>query len=393
MKLIYVTQGMGLHVMAISDAYYNFLGDDFRFIWTRKPKNAGSSIHKHAEMGLSYDKPYIYNAWVSSKSKAEAICMINEADVVIYGGLSFEYVKQRIINKKLTFSSGERWFKRPFYTISPWGWLGLYRSIIKIQNENYFYLALSAYCANDAAIMHAFKKRVYKFAYFVPIEDYDIELCVKNKRRDILEIMWCARFIDWKHPDLVTRLAKKLVDNNITNFHINMVGAASVLQNRVKKYVSKCNLSKYVTIIDGLPNAEVRAMMKNSNIFLITSDRKEGWGAVLNEAMGAGCGIVSSNQIGSTPFLLRHKHNGLVFKSMSLDSLYKNVLLMINNEPLREMLAINAYRTITGEWSVENAAKRFIALAQSLLQGNPLRYDDGPCSLSFPCNENRIITD
>lgn len=392
MKLIYVTQGMGLHVESISDAYYKILGHDFKFIWTCKPSYTNTGIHKHAEMGLTYEKPYIYHAWETEQSKKDAIHMINEADVVIYGGKSFEYVEQRIKDKKLTFGSGERWFKRPFYTISPRGWFDLYHSIIKMQNNNFFHLALSAYCANDAAIMHVFKNRIFKFGYLVPIEQYDVEKCLMSKRRDVVEIMWCGRFIDWKHPELVTKLAKKLVQKCIYNFHINMVGAASELQNKVKKFVLKHHLQKYITIIEGLPNSEVRAMMKKSNIFLVTSDRKEGWGAVLNEAMGAGCGIVSSNQIGSTPFLLKHKQNGLIFKSKSLESLYDNVFLLIKNQQLRETLAINAYRTITGEWAADNVAKRFIALAESLLQNNPILYNDGPCSLSFPCDENEILT-
>lgn len=391
MKLIYVTQGMGLHVMAISDAYFRILGDDFCFVWTRKPSDTTTGIHKHAEMGLSYERSYIFHAWESNKKKCEAIRMINESEIVIYGGRSFEYVEQRIKSRKLTFHSSERWFKRPFYTISPKGWMNLYKSIIKIENENYYHLALSAYCANDLVVMRTYNNRVFKFGYFVPIEQYDIKQCLVNKRRNVLEMMWCARFIDWKHPELVAKLAKRLVENNINNFHITMVGAGSPIQIKIKKYIERHKLQKYVTIIEGLPNAEVRTMMKNSNIFLVTSDRKEGWGAVLNEAMGAGCGIVSSNQIGSTPFLLKHKHNALVFKSKSINSLYENVVQLIDNEQFRESLAIRAYETITGEWSVENAAKRFIELAESLLQGKTIRFEDGPCSLSYPCDENQLL--
>lgn len=391
MKLVYVTAGMGLHVKAISDAYYKILGDDFTFIWTVKPSQTSNNIHKHAEIGMSYERAYIFKAWESKEAEAKAIAMIDEADVVICGGMSFHYVKQRIKKHKVTFSSGERWFKRPFYTISPKGWLGLYHTIIKNQNKNFFHLALSAYCANDAAIMHIFNNRVYKFGYIVPIEQYDGVECVEAKRRDILEIMWCARFIDWKHPELVTTLAKRLVDNGITNFHINMVGASSPLQDKAKKYIKKYNLHKYVTIIDGLPNAQIRAMMKNSNIFLVTSDRKEGWGAVLNEAMGASCAIVASNQIGSTPFLLKQNQNGRIFKSKSLDSLYENVVMLLRDQDLRERLAVNAYKTISAEWTADNVAKRFINLAQSILYDSPIQYEDGPCSLSLPCDENILL--
>lgn len=391
MKLVYVTAGMGLHVKAISDAYYKILGADFTFIWTRQPKNNPNSIHKHAETGLTYERTYIFHAWKSPEADINALKIIDDADVVIFGGASYHYVEQRIKDKKITFHSSERWFKRPFYTISPKGWLSLYKTIIKPQYKNYYLLALSAYCANDCAIMHAFKNRVYEFGYLVPIDDYDVVECVKQKRCDVLEIMWCARFIDWKHPELVTGLAKRLVDNGIMNFHINMVGATSPLQDKAKSFIHKNELEKHVTIIEGLPNAETRALMKSSNIFLITSDRKEGWGAVLNEAMGAGCAIVASNQIGSTPFLLKQRQNGLIFKSKSIDSLYDNVVTLVNDQQLRETLAVNAYSTITTEWSADNVAKRFIALAESILQGHPIEYPAGPCSLSHPCNEKEIL--
>ena len=42
-----------------------------------------------------------------------------------------------------------------------------------------------------------------------------------------------------------------------------------------------------------LKPADVRKEMERADIFLFTSDYKEGWGAVLNEAMNARCAIVA----------------------------------------------------------------------------------------------------
>jgi hypothetical protein len=56
---------------------------------------------------------------------------------------------------------------------------------------------------------------------------------------------------------------------------------------------------------------------------------------------------------------------------------------VLENTVLREMLARNAYQTITDCWNAEFAAKRFIRLAQCLLDEQP--YDapgSGPCSLA-----------
>lgn len=391
MKLVYVTSSMGLHVMAISDAYFKHLGSDFTFVWTKRPSDAEYGIHKHAEIGFKYDRSYILNAWESQEKKIEAIDKINNADVVICGGKSHDYIRQRLKDRKLTFNSSERWFKHRFNIVPPRSILNIIRNLILPQNNNYYQLALSAYCANDAAFIRSFKNRVYKFGYFVPIENYDVKECLRSKRREVVEIMWCARFIYWKHPELVIELAERLLSNGYNKFHINMVGANSPLQDSIKLYIKNNKLDDFITIIEGLPNSETRSLMKRCNIFLITSDRQEGWGAVLNEAMGAGCGIVASNQIGSTPFLLKQMQNGLIFKSGSLDSLYSSVVRLYSDEYLRETLAENAYRTISEEWSVDSAAIRFLKLCDSILKGDLIHYSDGPCALAQKCDENKIL--
>lgn len=54
-------------------------------------------------------------------------------------------------------------------------------------------------------------------------------------------------------------------------------------------------------------------MMRESHIFIFTSDRGEGWGVVLSEAMANGCTVVASNKIGAAPFLVKHKKMACYF--------------------------------------------------------------------------------
>ena len=62
--------------------------------------------------------------------------------------------------------------------------------------------------------------------------------------------------------------------------------------------------------------------MEKTGIFLFTSDRQEGWGAVLNEAMNSGCAVVASHLIGAVPFLKKKKKNGLVYSSGDRKTLF-----------------------------------------------------------------------
>src|SRR5690606_2121710 len=102
-----------------------------------------------------------------------------------------------------------------------------------------------------------------------------------------------------------------------------MIGAATTpLWRRLQKKAGDENLDKHVIFTGGRRNSDVLKMMEQSNVFLFTSDRNEGWGAVLNEAMGAGCACVASQEIGSVPYLITNDINGLIFKSGSAVSLY-----------------------------------------------------------------------
>jgi len=75
--------------------------------------------------------------------------------------------------------------------------------------------------------------------------------------------------------------------------------------------IDKLEVGRYVSLLGNLPNEEVLQMMRESHIFIFTSDRGEGWGVVLSEAMANGCTVVASNKIGAAPFLVKHKKNVL----------------------------------------------------------------------------------
>ncbi|NLX74757.1 MAG: glycosyltransferase family 4 protein [Synergistaceae bacterium] len=92
---------------------------------------------------------------------------------------------------------------------------------------------------------------------------------------------------------------------------------------------------------------QVREEMEKANIFLFTSDRQEGWGAVLNESMKSGCAVVGSKTIGSVPFLINHEENGLIYSNDDIEDLYFNVEKLLKNEELRKKYGNNALLTTT----------------------------------------------
>ena len=174
-------------------------------------------------------------------------------------------------------------------------------------------------------------------------------------------------------------LAKRLKDKGY-NFHIDMYGSGEEL-NATMQLAQNLAVDDKVSFCGNLPNEEILNQMRQHEIFLFTSDRNEGWGAVLNESMSNGCAVVASNLIGSVPFLIQDGNNGLIFKSENIDSLEKNVMYLLDNPSRRVELAKNAILTMRSVWSPKNASKSFFELVEALTTKNSaLIPKNGPCS-------------
>lgn len=192
-----------------------------------------------------------------------------------------------------------------------------------------------------------------------------------------VSILWTARFIRLKHPEAPIYVAKQLKEDGYS-FSMNLIGSGE-MESRIKEMVRKSNLTDEVHFLGTMSPAEVRKHMEESEIFLFTSDRNEGWGAVLNESMNSGCAVVASGAIGSVPYLLRDGENGLIYKDGDRNDLYKKVKYLIDNPEERSQIGKKAYETFVDVWNADVAAQRLINLIDDIKNNNDPRYDYGPC--------------
>lgn len=98
--------------------------------------------------------------------------------------------------------------------------------------------------------------------------------------------------IPLKHPEYATMIATHLKNRGI-NFHLDIIGTGP-LKESLKSNILKHKLTANVNLLDSMPSKDIRQYMANADIYLFTSDFNEGWGAVLGEAMSAGCGCCKS---------------------------------------------------------------------------------------------------
>lgn len=378
MKLVFLTNLVNHHQIHVADELFKVLGNDYKYVafeplpdWLRQ---GGYSEIK---------RPYILNAYEDENKYEQAVSLANEADVVIIGSAPEKLVHKRQSENKLTLHYNERWFKKKIgiKIFSPIMWYHIFLNHLRYNNKKSYMLCASAYAPYDLSLIRAYKNRCFKWGYFTKVDELDINSLLSSKDSEPVSIMWCARFLKWKHPEIPVFLANRLKAKGYKVI-IDMFGSGEELES-TKYLAEQLNVKDLIRFRGNFPNDMILEEMRRHHIFLFTSDRNEGWGAVLNEAMSNGCAVVASKEIGSVPYLIKDGVNGFYYKCLDIDSLLAKVELLITDSSLRKRLSKEAYVTMLNVWSPENAAHSLMKLLRGL-EADPLyRIEgEGPCSVA-----------
>lgn len=379
MTLTFLTNIINHHQLPVADEFYKLLRENYHFIATEPvPEWLVRSGYT-----ANADRPYIICTWQSEENEKYARKLINESDVVIHGSSKIEWSIKRKKENKVTFHYTERWNKNlSIRLLSPRHLLHIYKYYYRFRNKRTYLLCASAFAAKDTRLYGCFPNKCFKWGYFIEtksLEDINRDSLIESKS-DRVSMMWCARFLKWKHPELPIMLAKRLKEKGYS-FSIDMYGSGEELE-KTRTLISKLNLDSIVHLRGNKPNAEIIKEMQRHDVFLFTSDRNEGWGAVVNEAMTNGCIVVASDAVGSAPYLIQNGINGMMFHSCNLNSLEDAVCWLIDNRGNWSTMSKAARERMYKIWSPQNAAHNFIELAQHALDDKLSKYSklDGPAS-------------
>lgn len=376
LKLVFVSNYYNHHQASLSRAMYEQTDHRFAFIETEPMSE------ERIAMGWGEkEKPsYVFSAYESKGQWQKCQKVINEAEVVIWGSCPFSMIRPRLRKKKLTFAYSERIFKNGFHGMNFWGRAVKYIFRLAPYQKNHYLLCASAYAAGDYARIGLFRGRAFKWGYFPETRDYNIdELFAQKRKNEKSIILWVARFIGCKHPEVPVLLAEKLKQEGCT-FDLKLIGNGE-LSNKIASMIREKKLEDCVHMLGAMSPEEVRQHMEEANIFLFTSDQNEGWGAVLNEAMNSGCAVIASNMVGSAPFLIRDGVNGLIYKYGDKDDLVRKMIYLLDDATRAKNLGREAYAAITKVWNAQTAANRLKELISCIeLRKLETMYNCGPLS-------------
>lgn len=379
-KVVFISNFLNHHQLPLCNEFVTRLDGSFKFIATTPIPE------ERLQMGYGdiNDKyPFVVKAYKGETN--EIAKLINDAHVVINAGApSLPSLIKRIHSNKLTFvyaerllKDGDHLLKNPLRAVK-YKWL-----FSRFQRNNLYLLCASNYAAIDFYKLDAFPDKKFKWGYFPELPSANVKTITctsKSSQCHELNILWAGRLLDWKRPADAVELALRLKENEIS-FRMNIIGDGPEAAN-IERAIRSGDLGEQVKMLGSKNPAEVRDHMAQSDIFLFTSDYREGWGAVLNEAMGCGSAVIASHACGSTNYLIQHGVNGLVFPCGDTDSIFSYVKLLAEDDSLRFRLGEKAQQTVHGEWSASSAAVRFLELCECISNGCLTPFESGPCSVA-----------
>lgn len=389
MKITFYSLILNNHQVNVADELWELTEHQYCFVELANLQ----AEHRKGDSHDYSDRAYLLKAWESEEAYNKAMDLALTAECCVFSGvLSLPFQKARMKAGLLSFDMSERWLKRGIMNLfSPaifkmfWAY-----HVWKWAKKPIYKLCCSTFAAADQYRVGTYKEKCYKWGYFTRVEEYEIEPIYHETDHAITSIMWCARYLKCKHPELPVLMAQRLKAKGY-QFRLDMYGSGEY-ENRTKSLVEKLNVADVVTFVGSKPNEELLQDMRKHDIFIFTSDRNEGWGAVANESMANGCALVASDVIGSSPYLIKDGENGLMFKGpesssgfdapdeVALGSLCEKVEWLLDNPSKMGTIQLNAVRQMRDLWNPHIAAIRLLELIECLKNGKDTIFHDGPCS-------------
>ncbi|MBQ7581896.1 MAG: glycosyltransferase family 4 protein [Lachnospiraceae bacterium] len=384
------------HQKALCDAWYALLRDGFTFVETMPMEQF------RADMGWGEaDPPYLLRTYESHEAHEKAMELAVTSDLVVMGTAPEEFIEERLKQEKIVFRYSERPLKEGFIKFFIPRLTKKYLHLhVRNRKKPVYILGASAFTSLDYHKMfQSYEGKCYRFGYFPVHMEYDVNELMKRKEEVAdgkITILWTGRMIPLKHPELVLKALSQLKKEGY-DFHLKMIGEGPI-RAKMEQLARSGGIGECTTFHDFYKPQEARDQMADAMIYVMTSNKLEGWGSVIYEALNAGCAEIASHVCGATPWLVKDGKTGLVFRSGSVKDLKKQLKELLDHPERIKTLGMNAYEQMHALWNPKAAASRVIALCEYItdrlnemseeekkakgyaVEGSP--FEEGPCAVA-----------
>ena len=385
MKFVFLTNIISPHQMPLARELVNLLGaDEYRYVYTEREEKERTKLgwgNKGEDWCLHGD---------------ENTAVLREADVLMSGVRAPNLFEKRAKDGKVTLYCSERWFKPPigFLRVFVPSYFKMARRIVKLlnENENFYYLPMGIHAARDMARICGLMNGDWKCLFRAPKLEFErkpggriwisegvgsegVRECVGKMRmwgyfvqssefrvgslelnhgihrihgrkecgHEGVKVLWVGRLLDWKRVDTIIKAVGESSKRKKITLDIYGVGPEEA---KLKKLAAK--YGDKIKFYPPVPINEVRKLMREHDVYVLSSNGHEGWGAVVSEALEEGMAVIGTYEAGSSATILPES----------------NLFHAGDWRRLKELLEGDVERVGIGPWTAKSAAEALTGLTR-----------------------------
>jgi glycosyltransferase involved in cell wall biosynthesis len=180
--------------------------------------------------------------------------------------------------------------------------------------------------------------------------------------------VFIGRYENQKDPFTILKAIHVLVSRRVKNFVVHFFGHTGEVYadyyNKMQVYTKMNSLQDYVEFNDFVPDINRKLKNYNAGIF---SSPMEGIARVVIEYMVNHLPVIGP-RTGGAFFLIKDRHNGLLFRPGNAEDLADKMAMMISNRNQVVLMAKNAFSSVAEEFSSEYTSEKILHVYRGLLE-------------------------
>ncbi|HEY0272322.1 MAG TPA: glycosyltransferase [Chitinophaga sp.] len=171
-------------------------------------------------------------------------------------------------------------------------------------------------------------KKVLRWGYFIDPATA-LEAPVATPATDLFSMVYVGSLLEVKGVDILIRAIAPIKHQP---FCLHIVGEGP-LKPQLERLIARYELEQKVQFHAFMPNEKAQQFIRQQDLFILPS-RKDGWGAVVNEALMQGVPVVCSSNCGAS--VLINEDNGAVYAGSDVSALTSCIAKQIAKGKLAE---------------------------------------------------------
>lgn len=203
---------------------------------------------------------------------------------------------------------------------------------------------------------------VHNIPYFCDVNPFTEARSLRRTVPSDVTVLFSGQLIRRKGIDVLVEAFVRAA-SIVPSMRLHLVGDGPD-QAELESHVPS-RLRDRISFLGHRKSEDLPGIFAEADIFVLPS-RHDGWGVVVNEALGAGLPIVASSAVGAARDLLVHGENGLLVQPDSVDELTDALTRLASSRELRESFGRTSSES-AARWGLDEGVRRWEQLVQLVL--------------------------